>query len=105
MTSLPLSDAEAAAALALANHFNSVHAQGVNMLGPEEFAGEARAAVAAVRGPLLHEAADRMLQHATDAENHDAAEGSVYTFMVAADRLRDWACRPLSRPTSGGENR
>lgn len=63
-------------------------------------ARQARAVVAAVRGPLLHEAADRMLQHATDAENHDASDGAVYTFMVAADRLRDWACRPLSYPTS-----
>jgi len=98
MTSLPLTDAEQAAAEALAAFYPPSYTA-------EEFAREARAVVAAVRGPLLHEAADRMLQHATDAENHDAAEGSVYTFMVAADRLRDWACRPLSRPTSGETDR
>lgn len=96
----PLSPAELAAAEALRRHFAENNTLGIESLNPDDFAEEARAVVAAVRGPLLHEAADRMLQHATEAENHDATESAVYTFMVAADRLRDWACRPLSRPTS-----
>lgn len=91
----PLSPAELIAAEALAGPHQ--HTGLCNQLC---HATRARAVVAAVRGPLLHEAADRMLQHATDAENHDATESAVYTFMVAADRLRDWACHPLSLPAS-----
>lgn len=60
----------------------------------------AEALVAAVRPILFEEVAERMLQHAQDAEDNDATEGAVYTFMVAADRIRDWACRPLSLPAS-----
>jgi hypothetical protein len=90
----PLTEAEAAAARALAGDFECSWHVGCD---EECRADMARAVVAAVRGPLLHEAADRMLQHATEAENHDATESAVYTFMVAADRLRDWACHPLSR--------
>ena len=99
MSTQPLTEVEQAAAKALAR----IHNRRVEIafeLEPDDFSGEALEVVAAVRGPLLHEAADRMLQHATDAENHDASDGAVYTFMVAADRLRDWACHPLSRPTS-----
>lgn len=96
----PLSDAEKAAAQALfrlSETGGGYHAEHWTI---EDFADEARAVVAAVRGPLLHEAADRMLQHATDAEDHDASDSAVYTFMVAADRLRDWARHPLSLPAS-----
>lgn len=50
----------------------------------------------AVASSVLNAAADRMLQHSQDAKDHDATEDSVYTFMVAADRLRAWA---------GGEDR
>lgn len=50
----------------------------------------------AIAKAVLEAAADRMLQHSQDAKDHDATEDSVYTFMVAADRLRAWA---------GGEDR
>jgi hypothetical protein len=92
MSTQPLTPAEQLAESTILRHLGGVPIP--------DWTEAARAVVAAVRGPLLHEAADRMLQHATDAENHDASDGAVYTFMVAADRLRDWACRPLSRPTS-----
>jgi hypothetical protein len=64
----------------------------------EDFAVEARAVVAAVRGPLFKGVADRMLQHATDAENNDATEDAVYVFAVAANQIREWAA--LSLPAS-----
>jgi hypothetical protein len=97
MSTQPLTEVEQAAARAIGGDFECTWHVGCD---EECNADRARAVVAAVRGPLLHEAADRMLQHATDAENHDATDSAVYTFMVAADRLRDWACHPLSRPTS-----
>jgi hypothetical protein len=84
--STPLTMAELVAAEALA--------------GPHQHTGlcnqlchvtRARAVVAALRGPLYGEVADRMLQHAQDAEDHDATESAVYTFMVAADQIRTWA--------------
>jgi hypothetical protein len=92
MSTQPLTPVEQIAEATMLRHLTGVSIP--------DWTEAARAVVAAVRGPLLHEAADRMLQHATDAENHDASDGAVYTFMVAADRLRDWACRPLSYPTS-----
>lgn len=45
----------------------------------------------AIANAVLEAAADRMLQHSQAAEDHDATEDSVYTFMVAAERLRAWA--------------
>jgi uncharacterized protein YaeQ len=45
----------------------------------------------AIAAAVVNAAADRMLQHADDANKADATNGSVYTFMVAADRLREWA--------------
>lgn len=78
------------AAKALSRHWNSHHADGISRLGPDEFACDAADVVAALRPVLYEEAAQRMLQHATEAENKDATEGAVYTFAVAADQLRQW---------------
>lgn len=45
----------------------------------------------AIAKAVLEAAAERMLQHATEAEDNDATENAVYVFAVAADRLRAWA--------------
>jgi hypothetical protein len=58
---------------------------------PEWLAGPAAAIVAKLRPLLFEEVAERMLHHAQAAEDHDATEGAVYTFMVAADQIREWA--------------
>jgi hypothetical protein len=88
MSTQPLTEVEQAAARAIGGDFECTWHVGCD---EECNADRARAVVAAVRGPLLHEAADRMLQHAQDAEDHDATEAAVYTFMVAADQIRTWA--------------
>jgi len=58
---------------------------------PESFDRTVRAVVAAVRPLVVEEVAEVMLHHAQAAEDNDATEDAVYTFMVAADRIRAWA--------------
>lgn len=86
----PLSPVELLAAGALAFE-NDMDPTMVDAIGVAGFQSMARAVVTALRGPLYGEVADRMLQHAQDAEDHDATESAVYTFMVAADQIRTWA--------------
>jgi len=52
MTSLPLTDAEQAAAEALARHFNENYSDGIERHTFENWAPEARAVVAAVQQPI-----------------------------------------------------
>lgn len=59
-------------------------------LETDDRAVEARAVVAAVRGPIHEEVAQRLLRHAQDAKDNDATEDAVYTFMVAANNVREW---------------
>ena len=85
----PMTEAERAVAELLHSNYGSEYE--ASHLTVDGFADEARVAVAAARPHVFEEVAELMLQHAQDAEDHDATEGAVYTFMVAADRIREWA--------------
>ncbi len=87
----PMTKAEQAAAEAIAAVRNENGYGGIEHFAASDWEDEARAVVAAVRPLLLDEAAEAMLHHAQAAENNDATEDAVYTFMVAADRIRAWA--------------
>jgi hypothetical protein len=55
----PMTEAEQAAAKALARDFNLNHADGIQRLGPDSFVSEARAVVAAVEPHLAIAALER----------------------------------------------
>jgi hypothetical protein len=79
MSEPELTEAEQAAQKAMLDHLTH---------GIPDWNEAARAVVATVRPLLYEEVAQRLLQHAQDAEDHDATESAVYIFMVAAQVVR-----------------
>lgn len=89
MTTEPMTEAEQAVVDVLEGDSACTWHKGCDV---EDCYGPRAAAIVAKLRPLLfEEVAERMLQHAQAAEDHDATEGAVYTFMVAADQIREWA--------------
>ena len=85
---VPLNDAEKAAAGALARDWNLRLADGIERMAAEDFAAEARAVVAAVRSATWLEAAAFLRSIADEPGVRDAAD------------ILDNAAQSLSRPTS-----
>jgi len=104
----PLSPAEAAAAEALHHHFTENDSLGIQSINPDDFADEARAVVAAVRGlieaDVLDVSAEDLEQMAEQIRRtHTAAQPNRPGLEVAAEVLRGRAAafrQSLSRPTS-----